>query len=75
MSRTVTSADVLRRLHPGTAVCPSHIGGGVQTDMGVYGSAFNNACPDQTGEKFLVAGWFSFEQGHATAGDLLARDR
>jgi SAM-dependent methyltransferase len=24
--------------------------------------------------KVLVAGWFSFEQGHATAGDLLARD-
>lgn len=24
--------------------------------------------------KTLVAGWFSFQQGHATAGDLLARD-
>jgi hypothetical protein len=24
--------------------------------------------------KTLVVGWFSFEQGHATAGDLLARD-
>ena len=24
--------------------------------------------------KALVAGWFSFEEGHATAGDLLARD-
>jgi glycosyltransferase involved in cell wall biosynthesis/SAM-dependent methyltransferase len=24
--------------------------------------------------KALVAGWFSFEDGHATAGDLLARD-
>lgn len=24
--------------------------------------------------KVLVAGWFSFENGHATAGDLLARD-
>jgi hypothetical protein len=24
--------------------------------------------------KTLVAGWFSFEQGHATAGDLMARD-
>jgi Polysaccharide pyruvyl transferase len=24
--------------------------------------------------KALVAGWFSFEHGHATAGDLLARD-
>src|SRR5262245_10275754 len=24
--------------------------------------------------KTLVAGWFSFEDGHATAGDLLARD-
>jgi hypothetical protein len=24
--------------------------------------------------KILVAGWFSFENGHATAGDLLARD-
>ena len=24
--------------------------------------------------KILVAGWFSFKQGHATAGDLLARD-
>ena len=24
--------------------------------------------------KTLVAGWFSFEEGHATAGDLLARD-
>jgi Polysaccharide pyruvyl transferase len=24
--------------------------------------------------RILVAGWFSFEQGHATAGDLLARD-
>ena len=24
--------------------------------------------------KVLVAGWFSFEHGHATAGDLLARD-
>jgi hypothetical protein len=24
--------------------------------------------------KILVAGWFSFEEGHATAGDLLARD-
>ena len=24
--------------------------------------------------KILVAGWFSFEYGHATAGDLLARD-
>jgi SAM-dependent methyltransferase len=25
-------------------------------------------------KKLLVAGWFSFEDGHATAGDLLARD-
>src|SRR4051794_38481836 len=24
--------------------------------------------------KTLVVGWFSFERGHATAGDLLARD-
>ena len=24
--------------------------------------------------KTLVAGWFSFVEGHATAGDLLARD-
>ncbi|MEX0599900.1 MAG: polysaccharide pyruvyl transferase family protein [Rhodothermales bacterium] len=24
--------------------------------------------------KMLVAGWFSFENGHATAGDMLARD-
>jgi hypothetical protein len=24
--------------------------------------------------RFLVAGWFSFENGHATAGDALARD-
>ena len=24
--------------------------------------------------RILVAGWFSFEEGHATAGDLLARD-
>lgn len=24
--------------------------------------------------KALIAGWFSFEEGHATAGDLLARD-
>jgi hypothetical protein len=24
--------------------------------------------------KVLIVGWFSFEQGHATAGDLLARD-
>ena len=24
--------------------------------------------------KILLAGWFSFENGHATAGDLLARD-
>src|SRR4051812_45989526 len=24
--------------------------------------------------KTLVAGWFSFSSGHATAGDLLARD-
>jgi hypothetical protein len=28
----------------------------------------------QPATRFLVAGWFSFEQGHATAGDLLARD-
>ena len=26
------------------------------------------------GRRVLVAGWFSFEHGHATAGDLLARD-
>jgi len=24
--------------------------------------------------RILIAGWFSFEEGHATAGDLLARD-
>lgn len=27
-----------------------------------------------TGHRVLVAGWFSFDEGHATAGDLLARD-
>jgi hypothetical protein len=29
---------------------------------------------DTVGLRTLVAGWFSFETGHATAGDLLARD-
>ena len=28
----------------------------------------------QPASRVLVAGWFSFEEGHATAGDLLARD-
>ena len=27
-----------------------------------------------TGDRVLVAGWFSFAEGHATAGDLRARD-
>ncbi|MEJ7618603.1 MAG: glycosyltransferase [Pyrinomonadaceae bacterium] len=30
--------------------------------------------PDQTNQKTLVTGWFSFERMGATAGDLLARD-
>jgi hypothetical protein len=37
----------------------------------------NNDIPKTVGELFLktlVVGWFSFEQGHATAGDLLVRD-
>lgn len=62
-------AAMLRRTAPGLARAAGRLGRGSSRPAPSLPHA-----PAPSGERVLVAGWFSWSDMHATAGDLMARD-